>query len=41
MAATDLVLVIDLLGTFAFAVNGAFTATHTVRLDPWVSWFSG
>ena len=33
MSATDLVLVIDLLGTFAFAVNGAFTATHTVRLD--------
>lgn len=33
MSAATLVLVIDLLGTFAFAVNGAFTATRTVHLD--------
>jgi len=31
--AADFVLAIDLLGTLAFAVNGAFTATRTVRLD--------
>ncbi|MGB7964235.1 MAG: trimeric intracellular cation channel family protein [Propionicimonas sp.] len=33
MSATDFVLIIDVVGTFAFAVNGAFTATRTVRLD--------
>jgi uncharacterized membrane protein YeiH len=33
MSSADFVLVIDLLGTFAFAVNGAFTATRAVRLD--------
>lgn len=33
MSAADFVLIIDILGTFAFAVNGAFTATRTVRLD--------
>ena len=33
MSSADFVLMIDLLGTFAFAVNGAFTATRTVRLD--------
>lgn len=33
MSAVDFILVIDLLGTFAFAVNGAFTALRTVRLD--------
>jgi len=33
MSSADFVLMIDLLGTFAFALNGAFTATRTVRLD--------
>ena len=33
MSSAEFVLVIDLLGTFAFAVNGAFTATRAVRLD--------
>ena len=33
MSADEFVLIIDLLGTFAFAVNGAFTATRAVRLD--------
>lgn len=33
MSTADFVLLIDLLGTFAFAVNGAFTATRAVHLD--------
>lgn len=33
MSATDVVLALDLLGTFAFAVNGALTAARRVRLD--------
>ena len=33
MSAAALVLVVDLLGTFAFAINGAFTAAKAVRLD--------
>lgn len=33
MSTVDFVLLIDLLGTFAFAVNGAFTATRAVHLD--------
>lgn len=33
MSAADFVGIIDVLGTFAFAVNGAFTATRMVRLD--------
>lgn len=33
MSADDLVLALDILGTFAFAVNGALTASEKVRLD--------
>lgn len=33
MSSAEFVLMIDLLGTFAFAVNGAFTATRAVHLD--------
>lgn len=33
MSPTDMVLALDVLGTFAFAVNGAFTASRKVRLD--------
>lgn len=33
MSVTDLVLTLDLVGTFAFALNGALTAARKVRLD--------
>ncbi len=33
MSGTDLVLALDLLGVFTFALNGALTASRTVRLD--------
>jgi len=33
MPANTLLLVLDLVGTFAFALNGALTAVRTVRLD--------
>lgn len=33
MYSSMLVLVLDILGTFAFAVNGAFTAARAARLD--------
>ncbi len=33
MSTADLVLALDLLGTFAFALNGALTAARKVRLD--------
>lgn len=33
MTASALLLALDLVGTFAFALNGAFTAVRAVRLD--------
>ncbi len=33
MSAVSLLLALDLAGTFAFALNGAFTAVRSVRLD--------
>lgn len=33
VSTADLLLALDLLGTFAFALNGAFTAVRAVRLD--------
>lgn len=33
MSARDAVLFLDLLGTFAFALNGALTAARTIRVD--------
>jgi uncharacterized membrane protein YeiH len=33
MGAVSLLLALDLVGTFAFALNGAFTAVRQVRLD--------